>query len=180
LTTNRCVAIAATIERAHQPSPDPLSLCVEPIVEMRAALPRGPACRCLYRWRGRLREPERELSRPPPTGMHLQLPLTDADDPDSFMAQACADDHTAIERRPGVHADTTVQTLVASLPLFFREAIVLHECINLSYSEITAVTGASALAVNKRLSRARTMLLDRGALSRNAGSNRNCIDLGGR
>jgi hypothetical protein len=48
------------------PSPDPLSLCVEPIVEMRAALPRGPACRCLYRWRGRLREPERGLSRPSP------------------------------------------------------------------------------------------------------------------
>jgi RNA polymerase sigma-70 factor, ECF subfamily len=93
-----------------------------------------------------------------------------ADDPKSSVTQASANHQTTIEapRLPSVHADTTVQTLIASLPLPLREAIVLHECINLSYSEIAAVTGTSALVVNKRLSEARTMLLDRGALSRDA------------
>jgi RNA polymerase sigma-70 factor (ECF subfamily) len=92
----------------------------------------------------------------------------DAGDPKVPAIQAWANDQTAAEplKQPGDHADTAVQTLIASLPLSLREAIVLRECINLTCSEIAAVTGASVLVVNKRLSRARTMLLDRGALSR--------------
>jgi DNA-directed RNA polymerase specialized sigma24 family protein len=91
----------------------------------------------------------------------------DADDPRSTATQARANDQTAVETpKPGSpHADTTVQTLVALLPLSLREAIVLNECIHLSYSDIADVTGTSASVVNERLARARTMLLDLGALS---------------
>jgi RNA polymerase sigma-70 factor (ECF subfamily) len=91
----------------------------------------------------------------------------DIDDPKSSVTQACENDKAAVEPPKLVsgQTDTKVRTLVASLPLPLREAIVLHECINLSYSEIAAVTATSASVVNKRLSRARTILVDRGALS---------------
>lgn len=91
----------------------------------------------------------------------------DASDPKS-LTQASANDQTAAEQSklPGVNADTAVQALIASLPLSLREAIVLRECIHLSCSEIAAITGASDSVVNKRLARAREMLLDRGGLSR--------------
>ena len=84
-----------------------------------------------------------------------------------LLPQASAN-HQAAEpsKLPSANADTAVQTLIASLPLSLREAIVLRECIHLSCSEIAAVTGASDSVVNKRLARARGMLLDRGALSR--------------
>jgi len=90
----------------------------------------------------------------------------DAGDPKS-LTPARANDRTAEPPKlPGANADTAVQTLIASLPLSLREAIILRECIHLSCSEIAAITGASESVVNKRLAKAREMLLDRGALSR--------------
>lgn len=92
----------------------------------------------------------------------------DAGDPTACATQVCANDRNADEpsKLPSLHVDAAVQPLIATLPLPLREAIVLRECINLSCREIAAVTGASVSVVNERLAGARTMLLDRGALSR--------------
>ncbi|AMN43368.1 sigma-70 family RNA polymerase sigma factor [Rhodoplanes sp. Z2-YC6860] len=95
----------------------------------------------------------------------LQRGDSDLGDQKSSLTVASANDPSAAEP-PNVNAETAVQALIASLPLSLRETIVLRECIRLSCSEIAAVTGASDSVVNKRLARAREMLLDRGALSR--------------
>ncbi len=84
--------------------------------------------------------------------------------------QACTTDLAPpeVSNPPSLDDGKAVQTFIASLPLCLREAIVLRECINLSYSEMVAVTGVSIAVVNKRLSRARTILLDQNAVSRNS------------
>jgi RNA polymerase sigma-70 factor (ECF subfamily) len=91
----------------------------------------------------------------------------DADDRKTSLPLACTTDQTAVEppKLPSEHPDTTVQRLVSSLPLALREAIILHECLSFSYSEMAVVTGTSASVANERLSRARRMLLGRGALA---------------
>jgi RNA polymerase sigma-70 factor, ECF subfamily len=52
----------------------------------------------------------------------------------------------------------TIRHLVAELPEPFREAIVLREINDLSYSEIAEVVGAPLGTVMSRLARARSML----------------------
>ena len=52
----------------------------------------------------------------------------------------------------------TIRRLVAELPDPFREAIVLREINDLSYSEIADVVGAPVGTVMSRLARARSML----------------------
>ena len=52
----------------------------------------------------------------------------------------------------------TIRRLVAELPNPFREAIVLREINDLSYSEIADVVGAPVGTVMSRLARARSML----------------------
>jgi RNA polymerase sigma factor (sigma-70 family) len=52
----------------------------------------------------------------------------------------------------------TIRRLVAELPEPFREAIVLREINDLSYSEIANVVGAPLGTVMSRLARARSML----------------------
>src|ERR1700730_14286775 len=52
----------------------------------------------------------------------------------------------------------TIRRLVAELPDLFREAIVLREINDLSYSEIADVVGVPVGTVMSRLARARSML----------------------
>jgi RNA polymerase sigma-70 factor, ECF subfamily len=52
----------------------------------------------------------------------------------------------------------TIRRLVAALPAQFREAIVLREINDLSYSEIAEVAGVPVGTVMSRLARARSML----------------------
>jgi len=52
----------------------------------------------------------------------------------------------------------TIRRLVAGLPAPFREAIVLREMNDLSYSEIAEVAGVPVGTVMSRLARARSML----------------------
>jgi RNA polymerase sigma-70 factor, ECF subfamily len=52
----------------------------------------------------------------------------------------------------------TVRTLVAALPVQFREVIVLREIEDLSYREIADIVGAPVGTVMSRLARARAML----------------------
>jgi RNA polymerase sigma-70 factor (ECF subfamily) len=52
----------------------------------------------------------------------------------------------------------TIRGLVAELPDLFREAIVLREINDLSYSEIANVVGVPIGTVMSRLARARSML----------------------
>jgi RNA polymerase sigma-70 factor, ECF subfamily len=52
----------------------------------------------------------------------------------------------------------TIRRLVAALPAPFREAIVLREINDLSYSEIAEVAGVPVGTVMSRLARARSML----------------------
>src|SRR6266581_47258 len=52
----------------------------------------------------------------------------------------------------------TIRRLVAQLPVPFREAIVLREINDLSYSEIADVVGVPIGTVMSRLARARSML----------------------
>jgi RNA polymerase sigma-70 factor (ECF subfamily) len=52
----------------------------------------------------------------------------------------------------------TIRRLVAELPAPFREAIVLREINDLSYSEIAAVVGVPIGTVMSRLARARSLL----------------------
>ena len=52
----------------------------------------------------------------------------------------------------------TIRRLVAELPDPFREALVLREVNDLSYSEIADVVGVPVGTVMSRLARARSML----------------------
>jgi RNA polymerase sigma-70 factor, ECF subfamily len=52
----------------------------------------------------------------------------------------------------------TVRTLIAALPVQFREVIVLREIEDLSYREIADIVGAPVGTVMSRLARARAML----------------------
>ena len=52
----------------------------------------------------------------------------------------------------------TIRRLVAELPDLFREAIVLREINDLSYSEIADVVGVPIGTVMSRLARARALL----------------------
>ena len=52
----------------------------------------------------------------------------------------------------------TIRGLVAELPDLFREAIVLREINDLSYSEIADVVGVPIGTVMSRLARARSLL----------------------
>ena len=52
----------------------------------------------------------------------------------------------------------TIRRLVAELPDLFREAIVLREINDLSYSEIADVVGVPIGTVMSRLARARSLL----------------------
>ena len=52
-----------------------------------------------------------------------------------------------------------VQTAVESLPVDFREVIVLRELEGLSYKDIAAIVGVPIGTVMSRLSRARERLL---------------------
>ena len=52
----------------------------------------------------------------------------------------------------------TIRRLVAELPNSFREAIVLREINDLSYSKIADVVGVPIGTVMSRLARARSML----------------------
>jgi RNA polymerase sigma-70 factor, ECF subfamily len=56
------------------------------------------------------------------------------------------------------HDADTVRTLIAALPVQFREVIVLREIEDLSYREIADIIGAPVGTVMSRLARARAML----------------------
>jgi RNA polymerase sigma-70 factor (ECF subfamily) len=74
------------------------------------------------------------------------------------------DDFVEIEDQSGVdarnyHADTgALRVALESLPLEFREALVLHELEGLSYKEIAAVAEVPIGTVMSRLARARRQL----------------------
>jgi RNA polymerase sigma factor (sigma-70 family) len=55
----------------------------------------------------------------------------------------------------------SVQAAIAALPIAYREMIVLREIDELSYREISAVTGLPIGTVMSRLSRARGLLMQR-------------------
>ncbi|MCX6960253.1 MAG: sigma-70 family RNA polymerase sigma factor [Verrucomicrobia bacterium] len=70
---------------------------------------------------------------------------------------------TAMEGNPGDSAESreredAVRSAIAALPPDLREALVLAEYENLSYSEIAEIAECSVKAVERRLSRAREIL----------------------
>lgn len=89
------------------------------------------------------------------TGDRLTIPLPD-DRADTPRAARGAD-ATAIEESDR----DAVQRIVAELPPEFREVIVLRELQELSYAEISVVTGVPIGTVMSRLSRARKRLAER-------------------
>jgi RNA polymerase sigma-70 factor (ECF subfamily) len=81
---------------------------------------------------------------------HPTLPITEAD-------------HVPSDEDPGRSAEArergkAVQKAIALLPPDLREALILGEYEGLSHAEIAVISGCSAKAVERRLSRAREIL----------------------
>lgn len=81
---------------------------------------------------------------------HPTLPITEAD-------------HVPSDGDPGRAAEArergrAVQKAIALLPPDLREALILGEYEGLAHAEIAVISGCSAKAVERRLSRAREML----------------------
>jgi RNA polymerase sigma-70 factor (ECF subfamily) len=53
-----------------------------------------------------------------------------------------------------------IQQALKSLPVKFREVIVLRDIQQLSYEEIVAITGSAMGTVKSRINRARTLMRD--------------------
>lgn len=71
-----------------------------------------------------------------------------------------ADSATDPESEIIAHAEVTeLESLIAGLPLEFREALVLRDLQGLGYKEIAEVTGAPVGTVMSRLARARQRLI---------------------
>ena len=79
----------------------------------------------------------------------------DAEDAAPLWQEKHASPETEILRQRDAE---TIRRLVAELPAPFREAIVLRELNDLSYSEIADVVGVPIGTVMSRLARARSML----------------------
>lgn len=82
----------------------------------------------------------------------LTVPFTD--DHASIVQDSRATDAVAIERSDRA----AIERAVASLPVEFREVIVLRELQGLSYAQIGSVVGVPVGTVMSRLSRARKRL----------------------
>ena len=85
-----------------------------------------------------------ELAGMDPAAAELQL--TDDDSPETLALRA-------LERR-------TLNEALAALPAHFREALILRELEDLSYKDISRITGAPIGTVMSRLSRARQLLAE--------------------
>jgi RNA polymerase sigma-70 factor, ECF subfamily len=81
---------------------------------------------------------------------HQDGPVFDL--PDDGAGPDGAADETIREER--------IQEALKSLPVRFREAIVLRDIQQLSYEEIAAITGGAMGTVKSRINRARAMLRD--------------------
>jgi len=83
-------------------------------------------------------------------GSQTDGPVFDLPD-ESVRPDGAADDMLREER---------IQQALKSLPVKFREVIVLRDIQQLSYEEIVAITGSAMGTVKSRINRARSMLRD--------------------
>jgi len=95
---------------------------------------------CFYAWREKASQ--------------MSMETLDAD-PDSFEALGDLDPQRILES--AVKRDA-VRAMIESLPVQFREALVLREMNDLSYREIAELTGMPVGTVMSRLARARGLL----------------------
>jgi RNA polymerase sigma-70 factor, ECF subfamily len=85
------------------------------------------------------------------------LEQDDPNDPQEMSSDLLdpADPQSILER---IHEREVVLKLISQLPLQFREVLVLRELSELSYREISEVTGVPMGTVMSRLARARALL----------------------
>jgi RNA polymerase sigma factor (sigma-70 family) len=88
---------------------------------------------------------------------HVPLPEEEQDSMDTIAAEGPDPEAAAISSDNARKLDT----LIATLPLEFREALVLREVEDLSYREIAEVSGVPIGTVMSRLARARAMLREK-------------------
>jgi RNA polymerase sigma factor (sigma-70 family) len=81
-------------------------------------------------------------------------------DDDGELLSLVADPHEADERAIRSSERGRIEGALARLPLELREVIILREIEDLSYKEISNVTGVPAGTVMSRLARARNRLAD--------------------
>ncbi len=93
------------------------------------------------------------------TKRRAQVPLPDEESGDTLTL---ASEDPDPEQRAAVSGDARkLETVIASLPEEFREALILREMEELSYREIAETTGVPIGTVMSRLSRARALLREK-------------------
>ncbi len=89
--------------------------------------------------------------------------LVDADDLETLERQRCGRADTADETPESILVQRSdradLERAIASLPLAFRETLILREIEGLNYRQIAQVTGVPIGTVMSRLSRAREQII---------------------
>jgi RNA polymerase sigma factor (sigma-70 family) len=88
---------------------------------------------------------------------HVPLPGEEEDSVDTLAAEGLDPEAAAISTDNARKLDT----LIATLPVEFRETLILREMEDLSYREIAEVSGVPVGTVMSRLARARALLREK-------------------